>query len=45
MAPTLQSRILGDKVERAIDAVLNTEDRDREFAYWLCLTRNIDRYE
>jgi hypothetical protein len=34
-----------EKVSRALDAVANTNGSDKEFAYWLCLQENVDRYE
>ena len=33
------------RVSRAMSAVDGADDPDREFAYWLCLKENIDRYE
>lgn len=34
-----------NRVRRAMDAVANTIGHDKEFAYWLCLRKNVDRYE
>lgn len=34
-----------DRIRRAMRAVADTVGHDREFAYWLCLRKNIDRYE
>jgi hypothetical protein len=34
-----------ERVERASEAVRHAVGHDKEFAYWLCLRRNIDRYE
>ena len=33
------------RVERAQERVANSLDSEREFAYWLCLRGNVDRYE
>ena len=34
-----------ERVARANDAVESAKGADREFAYWLCLRKNVDRYE
>jgi hypothetical protein len=34
-----------DRIRRAIQAVSNAVGPDKEFAYWLCLRENVDRYE
>jgi hypothetical protein len=34
-----------ERVSRAVDAVANVSGPDKEFAYWLCLRENIDRFE
>jgi len=34
-----------DRILRAMRAVANAGGHDKEFAYWLCLRRNVDRYE
>ena len=34
-----------DRVTRAIDAVSNAISQDKEFAFWLCLRENVDRFE
>lgn len=34
-----------DRILRAIGAVANAVGHDKEFAYWLCLRENVDRYE
>jgi hypothetical protein len=34
-----------ERIIRAIDAVANAEGQDKEFAYWLCLRCNVDRFE
>jgi hypothetical protein len=36
---------LGERIARAMRAVDDAADRDREFSYWLCLRDNIDRFE
>lgn len=33
------------KVDRALSAVVETDQADNEFAFWLCLKENVDRYE
>jgi hypothetical protein len=33
------------RISRAVECVDNAEPSDREFAYWLCLRKNVDRYE
>ena len=33
------------RVERAIKSVGNVSGHDKEFAYWLCLRENVDRFE
>lgn len=34
-----------ERIARASDRVDNARNSDQEFAYWLCLRKNIDRYE
>ena len=34
-----------ERVLRAINAVDRVNEPDKEFAYWLCLRQNIDRFE
>ena len=34
-----------DRLSRAVECVNTVRDFDRDFAYWLCLHENIDRYE
>src|SRR5262249_51795745 len=34
-----------DRISRAMNAVSNAVGPDKEFAYWLCLRENVDRYE
>lgn len=34
-----------DRLSRAVECVNTASDFDRDFAYWLCLHENIDRYE
>ena len=34
-----------ERVERAMDAVAKASGADKEFAYWLCLRENVDRFE
>jgi hypothetical protein len=34
-----------ERIDRAIDASASANAHDKEFAYWLCLRRNIDRFE
>jgi hypothetical protein len=34
-----------DRVRRAMQEVANTVGHDKEFSYWLCLRKNVDRYE
>ena len=36
---------IDDRVSRAIEAVSKAFVPDKEFAYWLCLRKNVDRYE
>jgi hypothetical protein len=36
---------LEEKVARAIQAVAAASGHDKEFAYWLCLRENVDRFE
>lgn len=33
------------RIERAIEAVKTATGPDKEFAYWLCLVENVDRFE
>jgi hypothetical protein len=35
----------GERIGRATNSVNNAIGADREFAYWLCLRKNVDRYE
>lgn len=34
-----------ERAERALKSMLECNDSDRPFAYWLCLRENVDRYE
>lgn len=34
-----------ERVRRARDAVSTAVGQDKDFAYWLCLRENVDRYE
>jgi hypothetical protein len=34
-----------ERISRAMSAVSNAVGHDKEFAYWLCLRENVDRYE
>ncbi|WP_338285226.1 hypothetical protein [Luteolibacter sp. LG18] len=34
-----------ERVSRAMETVLAAADRDKAFAYWLCLRENVDRFE
>ena len=34
-----------DRVNRGIEAVAAADGHDKEFAYWLCLRQNVDRFE
>ncbi len=34
-----------EKVDRAMKAVASANGPDKEFAYWLCLRENVDRFE
>jgi hypothetical protein len=34
-----------ERVDRSRKAVLNATGPDKEFAYWLCLRDNVDRFE
>ena len=34
-----------ERVDRAIEAVAESNGPDKEFAYWLCLRENVDRFE
>jgi hypothetical protein len=36
---------ISDRVSRALDLVDRITGPDQEFAYWLCLSKNIDRFE
>jgi len=36
---------VGERIERALDALAKVDASDKEFAYWLCLAENVDRYE
>ncbi len=33
------------RVNRAMIAIRDSREQDREFAYWLCLSGNVDRFE
>lgn len=39
------SGTIQDRIRRARDAVNNAVGYDKDFAYWLCLRENVDRYE
>ena len=34
-----------ERIERALQAVDKADGPDEEFAYWLCLRENVDRFE
>lgn len=34
-----------ERVGRALEAVTDASGPDKEFAYWLCLRENVDRFE
>ncbi len=34
-----------EKIDRARKAIEMAEGANKEFAFWLCLTKNVDRYE
>lgn len=34
-----------ERISRAAECVNNSVGYDQEFAYWLCLRKNVDRYE
>ena len=34
-----------ERISRAVEAVDAVESRDADFAYWLCLRENVDRFE
>ena len=36
---------VSERIDRAIECVDKAVGPDKEFAYWLCLRKNIDRYE
>ena len=36
---------VSDRVQRAREAVSKALPEEREFAYWLCLRKNVDRFE
>jgi hypothetical protein len=36
---------VAERVNRAQDSVDSAEGGDKEFAYWLCLRENVDRFE
>ena len=36
---------IGERVARAAERVERASGADREFAYWLCLRENVDRFE
>jgi hypothetical protein len=36
---------ISQRIVRAEERVKNSLPSDREFAYWLCLRKNVDRYE
>ena len=33
------------RITRAMNAVSTTNDNEKEFAFWLCMRKNIDRFE
>lgn len=33
------------RLSRAFECINQTIDSDKDFAYWLCLRKNVDRYE
>lgn len=36
---------VAERASRAMDAVAAASGADKEFAYWLCLRENVDRFE
>jgi len=36
---------INERIQRATRTVQATEPQDREFVYWLCLRKNVDRFE
>lgn len=36
---------IGERIARAVESVESIAGPDREFAYWLCLPENVDRFE
>jgi hypothetical protein len=36
---------VSERISRAVQSVNNAAAFDKEFAYWLCLRKNVDRYE
>jgi hypothetical protein len=36
---------VNERIDRAIEAAAVAAGADKEFAYWLCLTQNVDRWE
>lgn len=36
---------VAERVQRALAAVAQASDQDKEFAYWLALRKNVDRFE
>jgi len=36
---------VGQRVTRARRVVTSTQERDRDFAFWMCLPANVDEYE
>lgn len=36
---------IAERIARAVDQVKNCSGPDKDFAYWLCLRRNVDRFE
>jgi hypothetical protein len=34
-----------DRISRAVEALIRSPASAKEFAYWLCLRKNIDRYD
>lgn len=36
---------LNERLSRAVECINQATGYDKEFAYWICLRKNIDRYE
>ncbi|WP_298866275.1 hypothetical protein [uncultured Gimesia sp.] len=36
---------INERISRAVEYVDKASTSDQEFAYWLCLRKNVDRYE